>query len=64
MELAEVGAPGGKKVTQPLLCHECLCSPLCPLFALRVNRWRWPVLNMMCARTMGGHVKGRELHSC
>ena len=38
VEVAEVGAPGGKKVTRSLLRYECLCSFPCPLFALRMSR--------------------------
>ena len=38
MEVAEVGASGGKKVTRSLPRNECLRPLLCLLFALPIRR--------------------------
>ena len=79
MEVAEVGAPGGTKVTRSLLRKAkqvfILLHVICLLCLLvvtngssmkfkRVNHRRLRVLNMLCARAVGRHAKGGELHLC
>ena len=62
MEVPEVGAPGWKKVTRPLLRKAKQVFILCPLLALHVTHDK-SMFEEVCVPS-GGHAEGGDLHSC
>ena len=72
--MAEVGTPEGKKVTRSLLrkakqflipwliiCLLCMCHDNLISHGIKEGE---SLVNMLCARAMGGHAKGQELQLC
>ena len=79
MDVAEVGAPGGKQVHQLLLhkanqlfislhtiCVLCICAVITwsSMESKRVNVWTLHGLKMLCASGVVEHANFGELHLC